>query len=236
MTKSYSTNLNACIIDKEHLLRLMNEVSLFFDDTTVSFYFTDNTSISEVTREEFDEFDFSNRQIKNMRMSLFKSDFQTGKVSSVELEHEYDKSYSLSVSSTDYGEYSKLKTIIDEWVKSICYEKRKSILVILQHEVLFSFLLSVLLLSSIIAIFLVNSKLNINLGFLLLFFILYICSFVLSDFVLNHLKNSFPRTEIDIGINIAKKKRKRSWIFISVYFIPFVYMLIQSFIGRIQTS
>ena len=238
---SYSTELNGCIVDKHHISSFLGKMEPFFkDDTLVSVFFYDSTSIEKVKKSEFDEYDFSNLRVKTINIHLIKHLYKTSTSDEIEssvwlkMDSQFNDN-KVSVSSSSFDEYSKLRTIVDEWIRSITSQRRQKVIRILKKDFIISPLSTILMV--IFTIFgmgyhnLFSDMELINIILPCIVFIFFYSSIV--GFLVNRIKSNFPPTEIDIGENIYESRRKWIGWFITTILIPVLFFIISAVIKHV---
>lgn len=228
MINEQEYKLIGCIIDKKHLHNFLIMVGEFFVEKTptISINFSDNTSVKNVDSSEFNMFDFSNREIVSFSMYeyyyLYKPDEET------RLSFTYNKNFhscTIIISSSNFSKFSEFKTKLEYWIKSVNNKKREKIINILSHDTIIflnnSIILNVITIVGTLLLFKNKSFLSgIIIG-------IFIPGWIFISFgITSKIKEYYPNTEIDIGFNKSKEKRKKMWLLLTVFIIPFVYMIL----------
>lgn len=217
-----------CIIKKENISSLLSKMEGFFEDAGISISFSNATSVEDVTLEEFEEYDFTNKQITELDIQLYKSGTM------VWLESSLFGPYSIVLASTNDVEFSVLKRIIEEWIDSIKNKKRKMVIHFLRKDSICSF---VILITMGVPAFGILIKLRPNLlsSFSPVLQMVLVClaCFPLSMFFAERIKECFPLTEVDIGENVEKNKRKRIWGVFTIVLAPLLINILSEIIKKL---
>ncbi len=231
MTYEYRIELNGCIVDKEHLMAIAELVNKHFGSFHLSFSFEDNTKISDLSIADFDKYDFSNKAIKELELRAYQHDLKNKVDNSFSLSHYYfSGNYQLSFSSSDYSFYSLLKNLIEDWIKNITVGSRLRTIKLLKYPsllaaiaaVVFSFCVSF---ATIRLFDITNAWFSMIISVVNTIFMFFI-----SLLIFDAIKDAFPLTEIEIGLNKFNQRRKRYYFLLTVFIIPLIYMLIGIFV------
>lgn len=231
MTYEYRIELNGCIIDKDHLMAITELVNEHFGRFHLSFSFEDNTKVSDLSIADFEKYDFSNKVIKEVELRASQYDTTKKIDNSFSLSRYYfSNNYQLSFSSSDYSFYSLLKNLIEDWVKNITLSSRLKAIKLLKHPSILATITAVILsfcasFATIRLFNVTNVWLSMIISVLNTLFMFFVCLLMFDT-----IKDAFPLTEIDIGLNKFQQLRKKYYFFLTVIIIPLVYMLIGIFV------
>lgn len=232
MTKEYSFSLIGCKIDLSHLVSLLEKIGMSLEKDELSISFSDSTSIKELDINELSTMDFANKEIKsikaNYRKLIFDDKINIESKTYFTFEQDiFDECYKITISSSDFDVFSKLKLIIDEWINNVRISYRIRLYGLFNHPVFLCVLSSILLTgATIVGIF---CHINITAYFSAFILLVFVFLFVYSSFVsflFSFLEKSFPKTEIDIGMNKATKRRKIACWLLTSLILPFIFMII----------
>ena len=123
-----------------------------------------------------------------------------------------------------------LKNLIEEWVKNITLSSRLKAIKLLKHPSILAAITAVLLsfcasFATIRLFNITNVWLSMIISVLNTLFMFFVCLLMFDT-----IKDAFPLTEIDIGLNKFQRLRKKYYFFLTVIIIPLIYMLIDIFV------
>lgn len=232
MEKEYRIKLEGCIIKKEDIY-LVFDIFKTLKHKEAVFDFNDQTFVKVFNREEIEKYDFNNKEIKSLKLYFFETNFQTNESSSFRLDSSiFEGCYDITLSSSNDKQYAIFKTNIDEWYGRVLKKRRKVFSSFLSQSFWLSFVLTIPFALFITIGFGALSKWSLESSqtffiFVVSYFLFYWA--VLEIFAL--FRFCFPKIEIDIGINKHKNGRKAVWLILTVFLVPFLFMIIPLIIG-----
>lgn len=216
MNYEKNIKLNGAILTQENLISLMKSAYSYFQNIRTSIKFTDNSNITGISVDEFENMSFKNKKIKSF--DIKSSTYANNKRSSFWVQ--FDDLYNVCevrFEFSDYDDYLRFADVIDNWGNEVC-DRRKYI------NIIHSWSLNVLFfLIAYIPLVSIGKDLNQmveSAG------IWAIPAFGYAGGLKALLKYAFPLTEIDIGINNRKTFRKFAWGLISLLIIPIILSLV----------
>ena len=229
MIKKYSSELNGCIISKTHIEQILSHMGSIFEKGNITFVFTNSTEVSCSSLEEFKSINFENKIIKSLRIVYYEFNVKKN-IPSQDFTLDYDvfsEVYTISISSEDNDEYSKMKTFVDEWILSVQSQWRKRLAIIEKYSfvasIFFGLILGIVSGTGLCKLF--NWKIT-EVAAINTYSIFITVSFFFIELLFYVFKRCFPRTEIDLGINRHKRTRVLAWILLMQVIWPFVLFII----------
>ena len=212
------------IINKEKMISLMEIIRKYTDENQIlNIKFNDDSEYANLSIHEFEEICFDNKLIEKMNIYVFSS-----------YKHGYRNKFSFTYYRTDLDseiEYSSnnrdqflhIQDDIDKWKVSVTDRKWCSFIYKWYFYVIMFLIICASLSVFIYKLFCATSADSVVNVFLLLVQIIF---YLFTIPCVKIIKHSFPKVELDIGINRHKKMRKILWVVISVIVIPFIISLL----------
>ena len=234
MIKEYAIDLSGCIIKKDDFSRFLSLFEEPFTYKSFSIKFSDLTSISDLSKNDFDSFVFTNKTIKEISI-YYHYDNQNTKITST-LQFNYDtffNYYKVIVSSSDETQYSVLKTKLDEWAFSVRHKSRVLIWNIVSHQLSSAFIFSAFLSAFFVIGILASIKWNASAQVVtMLTLLIYLLFFISIYFLFDFFKFCFPKNEIDFDANKHKKMRGISYFIMTTFIFPAIFMIVELCLSR----
>lgn len=220
MNRRKKLKLDGVILNQKNICELMKIISKYISNPSIDVEFFDESACTNLTIEEFGEFNFDNRKIEKIDINAYIID-KGAEYVTLEKDYDLDK-YVIEFSHSNHDEFSKLKADIEEWLISV--KPRKKLISFVHSWVIYLltgiiFCVPVVFLSywwqtqifqdEIYSIF-CSSLIGVLLIFPMPLLLQYL----------------FPFTELDIGINKRKTGRKFLWGIMTLFIIPLVISII----------
>ena len=216
--------LNGAVITKEKMIQLMNITEKYTGKKEIlDIKFKDNSGYSDLSVTEFNNLDFDNKIIENMSIyviSSYESEFNT-KLTFTYYRTDFKSNIEFSSNSKDC--YLNMKDDIEKWKVSVTDRKWSSFI----HKWYFYLIVFFIICASLsIFIYKLFCAADADLAVKILSILIQIIFYLFTIPCVKIVKYSFPKVELDIGVNKHNKMRKILWVVISVIVIPFIISLL----------
>lgn len=208
------------IITREKIISLMEIIQQYTDERQIlNIKFSDDSEYANLSIDEFKEICFDNKLIEKMNIYVFSS-----------YKYEWRNKFSFTYYRTDFDsdmEYSSnnrdqflhIQDDVQKWETSVTSRKWISIFYEWYFNVFIFFILSF---SFATITYKIISEVSIDVIVKLTLILLPIIFNVIALPIVALFRKSFPKVELDLGVNKSKKLRKFLWIVITLIIIPII--------------
>lgn len=208
------------IITREKIISLMEIIQQYTDERQIlNIKFSDDLEYANLSIDEFKEICFDNKLIEKMNIYVFSS-----------YKYEWRNKFSFTYYRTDFDsdmEYSSnnrdqflhIQDDVQKWETSVTSRKWISIFYEWYFNVFIFFILSF---SFATITYKIISEVSIDVIVKLTLILLPIIFNVIALPIVALFRKSFPKVELDLGVNKSKKLRKFLWIVITLIIIPII--------------
>lgn len=208
------------IITREKIISLMEIIQQYTDERQIlNIKFSDDSEYANLSIDEFKEICFDNKLIEKMNIYVFSS-----------YKYEWRNKFSFTYYRTDFDsdmEYSSnnrdqflhIQDDVEKWETSVTSRKWISIFYKWYFNVFIFFILSF---SFATITYKIISEASIDVIVKLTLILLPIIFNVIALPIVALFRKSFPKVELDLGVNKSKKLRKFLWIVLTLIIIPII--------------
>lgn len=208
------------IITREKIISLMEIIQQYTDERQIlNIKFSDDSEYANLSIDEFKEICFDNKLIEKMNIYVFSS-----------YKYEWRNKFSFTYYRTDFDsdmEYSSnnrdqflhIQDDVEKWETSVTSRKWISIFYKWYFNVFIFFILSF---SFATITYKIISEASIDVIVKLTLILLPIIFNVIALPIVALFRKSFPKVELDLGVNKSKKLRKILWIVLTLIIIPII--------------
>ncbi|MBQ9731354.1 MAG: hypothetical protein IJV94_04560 [Bacilli bacterium] len=185
--------------------------------------FKDDLGYSDLNINEFKDLDFDNKLIEKVSIyviSSYESNFEN-KLTFTYYGTDFDSD--IVYSSNNKDQFLNIKDDIEKW--NISVTSRKWIPFIFKWY-FYAFVFFVICVSLSAFIYKFIYLMNVESAIVAVFLIIQSIFWILTMPCVQMIRQSFPKVELDIGVNKHKKTRNFLWIVISLIIIPFIMSLL----------
>lgn len=228
MKREMKYSLDGKYLNNNNILQLMESCNKLFKHCNLEIYFKNNEKQSNITFEEFKNYDFSNLTIDSISLSCYS---YIDEEKSIYLRKNiYGKNYYIIFSSDNDNSFYNIKGIIDDWMRKIT--SKNSFVMKFVNSLKIYFLIYLIYSFSIaLSTFYLIDKNNIGIPYsIIISSVGGVLITFLSNLTISILRYMFPMTEIDIGENKSKNLRKYIWSIILIIIIPTIFLVLGLFI------
>lgn len=221
MDISEKIELNGAIFTKDNIVKLMEIVNKYTNESEIlNIKFSDGIEYSNIGIEDLKQMNFENLIIKDIKMYIMSKWDSKYKNKFILYYSEIFKQCTLEYSSSNRDQFSSIRSDILDWKKNItAREKMINFIYSWYSQFILTFIIFLLIMLSVVDALKNESLFNI-LGFnIFLMFAVYVILVIPS---IKLIKYSYPKTEINIGINKSAKVRKYLWLLLTIIIIPII--------------
>lgn len=205
------------VITKENICELISTLSKYYGEHKIKVSFKKGLIIDELSVDTFKNYDFKNEKIETIEVSGRDKNFE----SSYSIDKNLDDFYEITFSHTEKDKHTLIEKDIGDWIHKM--QDKRCLRAFCNRWISSLFFGLIIEIAYLLAVWKAdisfNDKMNLSVSLISI-------PFFIGWFVKLCVKKFFPITEIDIGINNAKKYRGLGWSIISLIIIPLLLSMI----------
>ena len=208
------------IITREKIISLMEIIQQYTDEKQIlNIKFSDDSEYANLSIDEFKEICFDNKLIEKMDIFVFSSYKYEwrNKFSFTYYRTHFDSN--IEYSSNNRDQFLHIQDDVEKWETSVTSRKWISIFYKWYFYVFIFFILSF---SFATITYKIISEASIDVIVKLTLALLPIIFNVIALPIVALIRKSFPKVELDLGVNKSKKLRKFLWIVLTLIIIPII--------------
>lgn len=208
---SQKVKLLGVILTKENLCRLISALSKYYSRNKITVYFKNGLIIDGLSIETFRDYNFKNEKLERIEVRGRDENFD----SSYSIRKNFDEFYEIEFSHREKDTHVLIENEVKYWIQK--EENKRFLRLFFNNWSSTLFFGLIIEITYLIAVWKTDvpydNKMNLSIS-------LFSLPFFIGWFIKLFVKRLFPITEIDIGINNAKKYRGVVWGIVTLIIIP----------------
>ena len=214
---SQKLKLIGVVITMENICDLISTLSKYYGEHKIKVSYKNGLIIDDLSMDTFKNYDFKNAKLETIEVSGQDKDFE----SRYSIEKNFDDFYEIKFSHTEKDKHTLIEKDISDWLHKT--EDKRFLRVFCNSWIASLFYGLVIAIAFLLSVWKADVSFNDK---TILSASLIPIPFFIGWFIKIFVKKFFPITEIDIGINNAKKYRGLGWSVISLIIIPLLLSII----------